>query len=115
VRRVTVESPAFWTLADQAELELLVHELVDVAFVHRERCPTCSARHREYLETGCSEGPCVAISEAIESVIAWRDRRALLSRTIHLRAHQDLDEAPLRAAARTELRELEREREELVA
>lgn len=34
--------PAWWTLADEAELELLVRELVEAAFVHRERCQACA-------------------------------------------------------------------------
>jgi hypothetical protein len=36
--------PAWRTEADAAVLAKLVHELVRVAFAHRERCPTCQER-----------------------------------------------------------------------
>jgi len=44
------ESLAFWTAADQAELDVLVHYLVVDHLDHRERCD------------GCRPEPCVALA-----------------------------------------------------
>ena len=75
-------APAYWTPADQAELDLLIGELVHVGFLHRERCPECAAIGR----------PCAKVADAIETVIDWRDRRMLRARAIYLRVRQDTSE-----------------------
>lgn len=70
-----------WTGADQAELDVLVWELVTRVPEHRRDCDLC-ARER-------AEGwPCARVTEAIEAVLAWRVRRALLSRAERLREEQ---------------------------
>jgi hypothetical protein len=66
--------PAWWTAADAAELDVLVFELVEAAWPHRE-CARC----RE-LGTWCP--PMV---EAAETVLTWRRGRNLLSRAEFLR------------------------------
>lgn len=71
----------FWTLADQAELDVLIWELVTRVREHRERCSHCEAAKR----TGF---PCPAVGEAIETMLDWRRGRALLSRAEHLRARE---------------------------
>jgi hypothetical protein len=68
-----------WTAADAAELDVLVHELVRVAFIHRDRCDAC-----QHGQT------CDAMRDAIEAVIEWRDARRLRSRAEYLRSGQDL-------------------------
>jgi hypothetical protein len=73
-----VSVPAWWTAADAAELEVLVHELVEVAFEHREHCEACRRGNR-----------CHVLGSAIDEVIEWRDRRALRSRAVWLRRCQD--------------------------
>lgn len=72
-----------WTPADQAELEVLVHDLVRAYFDHREHCASCA---RGYP-------PCPHVREAIEVVIEWREARALQSRAEHLRAERDREAA----------------------
>jgi hypothetical protein len=67
----------WWSVADQAELDVVVHELVRVAFVHRERCSVCSAG-----------GSCRAMGEAIAAAIEWRDGRVLRSKAEWLRIRQ---------------------------
>lgn len=75
---VELDRQAYWTEADAAELDLLTHELVKVAFVHRERCATCRER-----------GSCARIGEAIGAVLEWRADRVLRSKAAYLRARQD--------------------------
>lgn len=65
-----------WTRADQAELELLVDELVSVAWPHRGKPRFDSA-----------------LAEAVEAVLDWRRARILRSRACRLRALQDILDA----------------------
>jgi hypothetical protein len=68
----------WWTAADVAELDMLVHELVGDVFEHRESCPHCMAGLR-----------CAWIQAAIERVAEWRDRRILRSKALWLRREQN--------------------------
>ena len=77
----------YWTEADQAELDLLTHELVRTAFVHGERCSTCRARGRS----------CPAMLDAIEAVLEWREGRVLRSKAAWLRTRQQAREELLAA------------------
>jgi hypothetical protein len=72
-------APPWSTDADTGELELLVRELVDGAFEHRQSCGVC--------RNGDS---CPALRAAIEAVLEWRDRRSLRSLVVGLRARQDM-------------------------
>jgi hypothetical protein len=69
----------WWTDADAAELELLVHELVRAAFLHRGGCSTCGADRRW----------CPAMYEALEAVTDWRDGRILRSKAAFLRLAEE--------------------------
>lgn len=71
----------WWTEADVAELDLLTHELVRVAFIHRERCSTCRG------ERGVLH--CAQVGEAIRLAIEWRDGRVLRSKAAWLRAREE--------------------------
>jgi hypothetical protein len=68
-----------WTEADDAELEVLVHELVDLYYEHLDRCSFCPERARA----------CPATSEAAQAVLDWLCRRRLHSAAARLRAEQD--------------------------
>ena len=71
----------WWTEADDAELDLLVHEFVRVVDIHRERCSICSANGH------C--GPwCAPLREALEGVVEWRAGRILRSKAQWLRMRQ---------------------------
>jgi hypothetical protein len=74
-------TPPWWTAADQAELDVLIGELVDLEFEHREHCQQCRAGE-----------PCRAKREAIETVVDWRERRSARSFAVAMRARQDLIE-----------------------
>jgi hypothetical protein len=79
-----VIAPGWWTRADDAELDVLVHELVEGYFTHRE---------------GCRAEPCPHLADAIEAVLTWRRGRMLRSWAAHLRARQVALDAMLRPAA----------------
>jgi hypothetical protein len=70
----------WWTDADRAELDAIVHELV--AGVYSHDCATCIISLR----------PCAKVQRAIAIAIEWRDARVLLSRARWERFHQDLFE-----------------------
>jgi hypothetical protein len=71
-------TPAWWTEADDAELDVLIGEVIDGYFDHRERC---------------DEHPCSHLNAALEAIIDWRRGRELLSRAAYLRAKRDVIEA----------------------
>jgi hypothetical protein len=71
-----------WTEADQAELDVVVWELLSRYEEHRARCPRCQAER----ETGW---PCPRWREAWGLVEDWIARRQLLSRAQLLRCLQD--------------------------
>jgi hypothetical protein len=90
-RRLQEKWP-WWTEADQAELNILIHAFVDAEGQHRERCETCSVG-----------GPwCTSLREAFEAVLEWRTGRHLRSKAAWLRAReqarQDLAEWKTAAA-----------------
>lgn len=74
--------PVWWTDADQAELDAIVHELVRAGWAHRT-CPDC-------LQLGTW---CPAMRKAAEAAFEWRRARELLSRAELLRALHDYGEA----------------------
>lgn len=75
MKRSAEPVPAWWTEADQAELDVLVNALVRAAFTHRE-CARCRA-----LNTWC--GPMAAAADAF---LDWLRGRRLLSRAEWLRS-----------------------------
>jgi hypothetical protein len=82
---IDLRDQAWWTPADAAELDLIVRELVDNAFLHRSKCEICIAGER-----------CPKLRAAIEAVVEWRDLRVLASKAAWLRMiqdHLDLDAA----------------------
>jgi hypothetical protein len=81
------KAPPWWTEADQAELDVLVNELVRAGFAHRAGCSICSAR----------AGWCEAMRDALEGLVEWRRGRELRSKAAWLRAREMVHEE--RAAA----------------
>lgn len=67
-------SARWWTAADDAELDVLLFELVDGYFAHRDRC---------------HDVPCPHVGRAVEAVLDWRHARSLRSRATFFRAAQD--------------------------
>jgi hypothetical protein len=77
-----LRSMPWWTPADRAELDLVVHEMVDDVFEHRRQgCAACAAAE-----------PCPWVRAAIERIIEWRDDRERRSLAAWLRARQDVDD-----------------------
>jgi hypothetical protein len=80
----SVAVPGAWTTtADWAELDCAVMELMYVAFEHRETCEECASTR--YV--------CTRIEKATDALIAWWERRCLLSRAQFYGALQDRREA----------------------
>lgn len=79
-----LSAQVWWTEADAAELDLLTHELVRVAFIHRERCSICSAGSRW----------CEPMNEALAGLLEWREGRILRSKAEWLRVRQRAREEP---------------------
>lgn len=69
-----------WTVADQAELDVLVWHLVDGYREHRQRCRACQPDP----EPGAPY-PCPHLQAAIREVCDWREKRRLLTRAEELR------------------------------
>jgi hypothetical protein len=77
-----VIAPPYWTAADDAELMVLVHELVDGICEHNEKCSVCSR----------GEAWCTGVREAFDVVLDWIERRRAASFAAGVRAMQnDLD------------------------
>jgi hypothetical protein len=68
----------WWTEADDAELAVLVAELMLLMPEHRAWCPACELQRREGW-------PCRSVTSAIAAIINWHWRRDLLSRAEWLR------------------------------
>jgi hypothetical protein len=79
--------PAWWTAADQAELDVLVWKFVDHFLEHRDRCAVCAEGWRW----------CDNVREALDTILEWRKFRHLLSKAEHLR--RELDELNILAGA----------------
>jgi hypothetical protein len=73
-------TPAWWTEADQAELDEIAWALVNAIADHRPDCGTCQAGFP----------PCPRVRAAIEAVVDWRQGRILASRAVYLRSGQEL-------------------------
>lgn len=87
VRDETPRRP-WWTEADQAELDCLLHELVVGIFTHRERCARCIAhRNREQGSL-----PCPHVGKAIAVVVDWHQARDLRSYARWVRLQRELFE-----------------------
>jgi hypothetical protein len=67
--RLGVIAPPYWTAADDAELMVLVQELVDGIYEHNERCSICSR----------GEAWCAHVREAFDVVLDWIERRRAAS------------------------------------
>ena len=72
-----IPAPAWWTDADQAELDVIVNKLVEATLAHRE-CARCRER----------PAWCPPMEAAFEAVLNWLRARRLLSRAEYLRARQ---------------------------
>jgi hypothetical protein len=70
----------WWMDADEAELDLLVHEFVKAALRHFEGCAVC--------RTGWPW--CEPLCEARVAVFEWREGRILRSKAEWLRLRQEL-------------------------
>jgi hypothetical protein len=69
---------AFWSEADQAELDVLILTFVEGAWDHRARCSVCST------------GPwCGGMRKALELLLDWQRFRELKTRAEALRERQD--------------------------
>ena len=78
-----LRSQPWWTAADAAEFDAIVHELIDSVSSHREAgCETCAAGHP----------PCPKVQKAIALTLEWREARILLSRAKWERTTQNLFE-----------------------
>jgi hypothetical protein len=82
------DAVAFWTAADQAELDVLVHALVAGYFEHRGKCracrpDACADVHDAATCPRCN--PCPHVGAAITAVVEWREARVLRSRAEALR------------------------------
>ena len=75
--------PSWWTVADQAERDLLVWELVRECFDHRARCEECQGGQSC---TGFRE----ALRVAVDAILDWRVGRMARSRASFLREQQNL-------------------------
>lgn len=78
----------WWTPADQAEQELLLHELVRAVSEHQAGCERCRAGFP----------PCENVAAGVAVLLEWRDRRILRSLAVALRAREELREAEALAA-----------------
>jgi hypothetical protein len=72
--------PAYWTAADQAELEVLAWELVGTVRKHRAACEVCEAGFP----------PCPRVTAAVEIAVEWVRGRELRSRAEYLRHIEEL-------------------------
>jgi hypothetical protein len=80
----------WWTEADEAELAVVVWELVTGYEEHKALdCPGCA-----------SPGPCPQVREAVEAAVDWARKRHLVSRGQLLRERQADLEALLRILGR---------------
>lgn len=70
----------WWTEADLAEIDCVAYDLVDAMKTHEEHCEICRT-----TQVGC-----VAIRDALEQTIRWRDRRLLRTKAQTLTAELDL-------------------------
>jgi hypothetical protein len=91
-------SAAAWTEGDQAELDVLAHELARLAVPHRAACPDCQARR-----------PCQRLTEAIEVIVEHRDTLVLRRRLTLLERARVAEEIE---AVQQQLAQLERARRE---
>lgn len=73
------KTPWYWTRADDAELDLLLWQLVNDYFNHRDTCYNCA--------TGYDR--CDQVTEAVSEVVEWRDARALLSKAKAFRVFEN--------------------------
>jgi hypothetical protein len=82
VSRGDLRRQLWWTPADEAELELVAHELVGAILAHRAACSTCRAGHS-----------CAIVAEAIGHALDWRKGRIVRSKAAWLRELQTTLEA----------------------
>ena len=71
-----VAPPAWWTDADQAELDLIAHDLFELTYVHHMNCDGC---HRN------AGGYCQDLRDVWAAVDEWKQRRSLYSKATYFR------------------------------
>jgi hypothetical protein len=74
----------WWTASDNAELMVLVHELVDGISEHNTKCSICSR----------GEAWCSHVGEAFDVVLDWIERRRAASFAAAMRARQNIIDDP---------------------
>jgi hypothetical protein len=79
VTRIDLRTQVWWTAADERALDLLVHEFIRVAFIHRNGCSVCSA----------GGSWCSSLLDAFEGLLEWREGRVLRSQAAWLRAREE--------------------------
>ena len=75
---------AWWSGADQAELELLWREFVDAVFSHDRRCTVCAAQLRGERPDRCAE-----FGEVVMALVEWRELRSTASFAAGMRRMQN--------------------------
>jgi hypothetical protein len=75
----TAQAIPWWTIADQAELDTLVHAFVDGFYEHRERCALCVGGGRW----------CDDVHEAFDALESWLVFRYRLSKAEWIRRQYD--------------------------
>ncbi len=87
----------FWTKADDAELDLLVLEFVDIVALHHDRCPHCIG----HLDDGYPW--CRPLRQLWSGIVDWMRHRRLESESVWLRRLQTsadmVEDEPERFAA----------------
>jgi hypothetical protein len=71
---------AWWTEADQAELDVVAWELTAAIRDHRRDCLSC----------WIGSSSCPSVRAAVEAVVEWVRVRSLRSRAVYLRSGQEL-------------------------
>lgn len=67
----------WWTDADQAELDIIAHDLVTATRAHSDHCQVCRAG-----------GACQPLRDAYDAVAEWKRRRNLLSKATFYRLEE---------------------------
>lgn len=73
------DAPVWWTAADQAELDLIAHDLFEVTYAHHTHCDGC---HRN------AGGYCQELRDVWAAVEEWKARRALMSKATYYRLEE---------------------------
>jgi hypothetical protein len=77
--RPTLSESSYWTALDQAELDVIIWELVSRTWEHRKSCHICSGFDPEGHKS------CAAFDKAVEAMSEWIFKRKLVSKMEALR------------------------------